>query len=148
MSGDQTFSFRTVLRIHDIQGPSSSSPYNGETVGKIPGVVTAKRSNGFYLQDPNADGDDSTSEAMFVFATGALLTARAIGDAVTVDGSVTEFAFDATQLSITELRATNVVSVGSGPAITPTIIGTGGRIPPTTSIAAGIAFYQSLEGML
>jgi predicted extracellular nuclease len=41
------------VAIHDIQGTGHISPHVGETV-TTSGVVTAKRSNGFYLQDPGA----------------------------------------------------------------------------------------------
>ena len=42
------------LRIHDIQGRQHLSPYRGSFALAVPGVVTARRFNGFYFQDPAA----------------------------------------------------------------------------------------------
>ena len=87
-----------AVRIRDIQGAAHLSPLNGTVVAHVPGVVTAKRSNGFHLQDPSPDANDATSEGIFVF-TGAAPTVTAIGnggavnvgDVLTVSGTVTEF---------------------------------------------------------
>ena len=81
------------LRIHDIQGRQHLSPYRNSIVAGVPGVVTATRFNGFYVQDPRPDRDTRTSEGIFVFTgTGLVLPeAVAVGRAVTVSGRVTEF---------------------------------------------------------
>ncbi len=55
------------VRIREIQGDAHISPLNGQRVNNVPGIVTALRSNGFYLQDPNPDTNDATSEGIFVF---------------------------------------------------------------------------------
>ena len=47
-------------------------------VAGVPGVVTATRFNGFYIQDPKPDRDDRTSEGIFVF-TGSPVPAAAVG---------------------------------------------------------------------
>src|SRR5207245_10941834 len=57
--------------IHDIQGAAHISPLVGQTFGNVPGIVTAKRSNGFNLQDPNPDTDPATSEGIFAFTSSA-----------------------------------------------------------------------------
>ena len=44
------------VRIFEIQGAAHVSPLAGQRVDGVPGVVTALRSNGFYLQDPEGDG--------------------------------------------------------------------------------------------
>ncbi len=173
MGADFIFSFQSLLPptfIHDIQGASQLSPLNGQLVANVSGIVTAKRSNGFYMQDPNADADEATSEGIFVFTSSA--PAVNVGDAVTVGGTVKEFraggASGIVNLTITEIdnpgRTVTVVSTGNAlPA--PVVIGTGGRVPPATVIeddaagdvensgvfdpaSDGIDFYESLEGML
>ncbi|MGK5544705.1 endonuclease/exonuclease/phosphatase family protein [Streptomyces sp. URMC 127] len=82
------------LRIHDIQGTTRVSPLAGRQVADVPGVVTAVRAfgsaRGFWLQDPHPDRNDATSEGIFVF-TGSTTPAVAVGDAVTVSGTVTEY---------------------------------------------------------
>lgn len=155
----------TPLAIHDIQGAAHISPHNGEPV-QTTGVVTVVRSNGFYLQDPASDSEDATSEGVLVFTSSA--PAVLIGDAVTVKGFVAEFrpgGAGTANLTTTELTTPNVAVSSSGnPLPAPTVIGTGGRVPPSEVIdddatgdvetsgvfepaTDGIDFYESLEGM-
>ncbi|MFI9309050.1 endonuclease/exonuclease/phosphatase family protein [Streptomyces triculaminicus] len=82
------------IRIHDIQGTTRISPLAGQQVQDVPGVVTAVRNfgsaRGFWFQDTAPDRDDATSEAVFVF-TGQTPPPVAVGDAVLVSGTVSEF---------------------------------------------------------
>jgi predicted extracellular nuclease len=154
------------LRIHDIQGAAQVSPRAGVKVADVPGVVTTVSNNGFWFQDPAPDADPATSEGLFAF-TGAAPTA-AVGDAVTVTGTVSEFrpGGAATNLSTTELTSPVVTVTGSGQALpAPTVVGPGGRVPPAQVIENdangdvettetvfdpandGLDFWESLEGM-
>ncbi|HEY9642543.1 MAG TPA: hypothetical protein V6C57_18805, partial [Coleofasciculaceae cyanobacterium] len=164
-----------TTRIHDIQGAAHLSPLNGQGVVNVPGIVTAIASNGFYIQDPTPDSNDATSEAVFVFTTNAaILSARTVGEAVLVSGTVTEFrpGGNSNNLTITEItnnssvQSLNVTPWTNAPttAIAPTVLGNGGRAIPTAVIENdatnvessgtfdpaedGIDFYESLEGML
>ena len=159
-----TVTSATPLRIHDIQGAGHVSPVVGSFVSNITGIVTAVRSNGFYMQDTMIDANDATSEAIFVFTSTAPTVA--VGNAVSVGGTVSEFG-SGTNLTNTEIGAPSLsVSLTStgNPLPAPTVIGTGGRIPPTTIIDDdsagtvgastpfdpandGIDFYESLEAM-
>ena len=96
-------------RIHEVQGNGLVSPFVGQTV-ITPGVVTARKTNGFFMQEPDAsvDLDPTTSEGIFVFTSSS--PSVAAGDAVTVTGSVSEF-FNLTQISAT---AANIVVSTSG----------------------------------
>ena len=153
--------------IHDIQGRGHISPLLNSTVSNVRGIVTAKRSNGFYMQDPVPDTDDTTSEGIFVL-TSSTPTVN-VGDAVVVSGTVTEFRPGGTSsdnLSITEISSPSIsVSSSNNPLPLATVIGIGGRIPPSTVIeddatgdvetggvfdplTDGIDFYESLESML
>jgi predicted extracellular nuclease len=96
-----------VAAIHDVQGNGAVSPFAGQAV-ITSGVVTARKSNGFFMQDPAPDADPNTSEGIFVFTGGSPLAA--VGDAVTVTGNATEF-FTLTQISSSN---TNVVIHTSG----------------------------------
>lgn len=147
------------LRISEIQGAGHRSIWEGNEVTTT-GVVTAVAANGFYMQDPLGDADAATSDAIFVF-TGATPTV-AVGDGLTVTGTVTEFLAggDSSNLTITEL--TNpVISVDStgNPLPAAVVIGPDGISPPTEVIeddgftsfdplTDGIDFWESLEGML
>lgn len=147
------FPFR---RIFEIQGAGHTSEYDGQGV-KTEGVVTAVDTNGFWMQDQVGDGDDATSDGIFVFTSSA--PEVAVGDLVSVAGTVDEFrAGAATNLTITEITAPIVAKIGTG-AITATVLGEGGREAPTEVIDDdgltvfdpahdAIDFYESLEGML
>ena len=99
------------VRTFEIQGAAHVSPLAGQRVEGVPGIVTALRSNGFYLQDSEGDGRPETSDAVFVF------TQRnpdvLLGDTVLVSGQVREFrpADDETNLSITEIAEPAVTVV-------------------------------------
>lgn len=163
------FEFTPPVRISDIQGASHRSPLVGQTVSNVPGIVTALASNGFYLQDPNPDTNDATSEGIFVFTSSAPTVA--VGDSIRVNGTVTEFrpggASGTNNLTITEITSPTITVLSSGNALpAATILGNGGRTIPTTVIdndttgslnagasttfdpsQDGIDFYESLEGM-
>ncbi len=171
-------------RIHDIQGAGHVSPFAapvitdpGEAVAGVPGVVTALRSNGFYLEDPEPDADPATSEGIFVFTGASVPAAAVVGNQVTVSGTVTEFrpgctscspsasAFD--NLTVTEIVDATVTLVAGGAALPVTTVGgpTADRTPPLAVIDDdaiggnvenggtfdpendGLDFYESLEAM-
>jgi predicted extracellular nuclease len=169
MAADYMFSFTTVgppVAIHEIQGAAHVSPLAGQHVSGVHGIVTAKSTNGFWMQDPSPDANDATSEGIFVFTSSAPTVS--VGDALSVMGTVSEFrpgGASSTNLSTTELTGATIAVQSSGNTLpTPTVIGTGGRIPPATTIeddatgdvetsgvfdpaTDGIDFYESLEGM-
>ena len=153
-----------TVAIHDIQAAAHRSPLEDTTV-TTSGIVTAKRSNGFYIQDPAPDANDATSEGIFIF-TQVSPTSVNVGDSVAVSGDVAEFRPGTGTLTITELTSPAIIVNSSGnPLPAATTIGTGGRIPPMTVIDDdsagdvemgttfdpandGIDFYESVEGML
>lgn len=154
-----------TVAIYDIQGESHISPFNGQRVSTS-GIVTAIDTNGsrgFYLQDPTGDGNIATSDAIFVFVGNAPITVQ-VGDAVDVTGTVSEFTpggLASRNLSTTQISGNPIISVLSSgnPLPAATIIGQGGRVPPTANIdddafgsfdpiTDGIDFFESLEGML
>jgi predicted extracellular nuclease len=151
-TGTGTISNDDVIPIYQIQGSGHSSPLVGEVV-KTQGIVTAIASNGYYIQDAQGDGNTATSDAVFVF-TGVAPTGAALGDLVQVSGTVTEFVAGAGALSVTEVSTSGapiVLSTGNDlPAAT--LIGEGGRIPPTENgpgngFGNALDFYESMEGM-
>lgn len=82
------------VRIHDIQGTTRLSPYAGERVTGVPGIVTGVRdfgtARGFWLQDARPDRNPATSEGIFVF-TGKRTPGVTAGDEVRVTAEVGEF---------------------------------------------------------
>jgi predicted extracellular nuclease len=180
MAAGHTFSFTTEtapIGIHDVQGTSHLSPYSGQSVA-VDGVVIAERGSNVWLQDPAPDADPATSEGILVFGS-VVANAVVAGDLVRVRGTVTEFrpgctpscaptssAFD--NLTITEIAAPGLsaTKLGTAPIPAATVIGAGGRMPPTQVIENdaesgnvetsntfdpaqdGIDFYETLESML
>jgi predicted extracellular nuclease len=148
-----------TVAIHTIQGSSHTSPFAGVPVTTT-GIVTAKRANSFYMQDPDPDGDFSTSEALLVFTSSAPTVN--VGDSVRVSGLVTEFrpgGSSSANLTTTEITgpAIAVLSIDN-PLPAATVLGIGGRTLPTAvidddSFAAfdpandGIDFFETVEGM-
>ncbi|SDJ23236.1 hypothetical protein SAMN05192558_109268 [Actinokineospora alba] len=158
----------TPAKINEIQGAGHLSAMDGVKVSTT-GVVTAVRafgsSRGFWLQDPQADANPATSEGLFVF-TGSTTPNLAVGDAVTVVGTVDEFYPDAAPASSVMLATTELTSAtwtvnSSGNALpaaevlTPTTVpnayapSPGGSIEalPLDPSAFALDFYESREGM-
>ena len=111
--------------IAEVQGTGDVSPLAGQTV-TIEGVVTADHRTGGYkgivIQTQGTGGSmDATpgaSDGIFVFLN-ALAPTLAIGDLVSVTGSVSEY-FGQTQVSPAALEGIEVVTAGAGvPATTP-----------------------------
>jgi predicted extracellular nuclease len=180
MAANHVFSFTTtlpVMQIGQVQGGGHLSPFSGQLV-KVEGVVIAERGSNTWIQDITPDADPATSEALLVFGS-AVANAVAVGDLVQVQGTVIEFRAGCTpscaptssafsNLTITELGAPGLGVTKLGTAALPaaTVIGAGGRVPPTEVIendsatgnvetdntfdpaADGIDFYETLEHML
>jgi predicted extracellular nuclease len=87
------------LNIHEIQGSGATTPYSGQFVSTS-GIVTARKTNGFFMQNvaANYDMDGTTSEGIFVFTSSS--PAVTVGDAVGILGTATEF-FNLTQIEST-----------------------------------------------
>jgi hypothetical protein len=178
MVANHSFTFTTTpleREIAQVQAAGHLSLLAGRVV-KVGGVVTAERGSNVWVQDTTPDADPATSEGILVFGS-SVASAVAVGDLVQVRGTVQEFrpgciptcdpqssAFD--NLTITEIGAPGlgVSKVGTSALPAATVIGAGGRVPPTTVIeddsAAnveagntfdpaqdGIDFYESLESM-
>jgi predicted extracellular nuclease len=171
MTADHTFSFTTlgiVATIPQIQGAGHVSSFAGKIVSGVAGVVTAVRPNSFTMQDAAGDGSLATSDAILVFAS-EIGSTVSVGQAVSVSGRVSEFRPGGedglNNLTTTEIVSPTVTPGGPGAAIAHTVVGAGGRVPPTTVIeddvtgnvetsgtfdpaTDGIDFYESLEAML
>jgi len=81
-----------VTPIHTIQGSGTISPFVGQVVTTT-GIVTGIKSNGFFIQAPDAEADanPNTSEGVFVFTSSAPPAAATVGNSVAVMGTVQEF---------------------------------------------------------
>jgi VCBS repeat-containing protein len=146
-----------ALTIMEIQGLGHSSAYVGQDVTTT-GIVTQVGPNGYYVQDPNGDGNDATSDGIYVFT--GLAPTVSVGDSVQVAGKVGEFAADpGVGLTVTEIDSPTTTVLSTGNVLPDAVlIGADGRLPPPNVIDDdglasydpahdGIDFYESLEGM-
>lgn len=115
----------TTATIAEVQGTGDVSPLSGQTV-TVSGVVTADYRtggyNGIVIQTQGSGGDsDATpgaSDGLFVFLNGKTVPG-AIGDLVSVTGSVSEY-FGQTQIAPAAAGDVTVVTAGVGvPTVTP-----------------------------
>ncbi len=129
--------------IHTIQGAGAASPFVGQTVTTTINVVTAKKSNGFFIQTPtgNEDSDPNTSEGVFVFTSSAPTVA--VGDNVRVTGTVAEF-FQLTEINTTPA---NVVLFSSGNPLPAPVTITTTILDASDTLAQVNARLETLEGM-
>lgn len=79
-----------AVTIAEINGNRFISPYNGEAVTDVEGLVTAVSSDGLYLRSTDPDDDDTTSEGLYVYDADAAKQV-AVGDIVTISGKVSEY---------------------------------------------------------
>jgi predicted extracellular nuclease len=151
------------VRIHDIQGTTRLSPLTGQTVTRVPGIVTGVRSDtsrGYWIQDPTPDADPRTSEGIFVF-TSSVPTVK-VGDSVLVSGKVTEYRTGTGTQTVTEIATPTTAVLSSGNTLpAPTVISeksvpaqytptaSGGSIEslPLEPATYALDYYESLEGM-
>ncbi|MEU7964378.1 endonuclease/exonuclease/phosphatase family protein [Streptomyces sp. NPDC049097] len=159
-----------TVRIHDIQGTTRTSPLAGLNVTDVAGIVTGVRtygsSRGFWIQDPAPDNDPATSEGVFVFTSSAPKVA--VGDSVTVTGTVSEYVPGGASTgnqSLTEITKPTVTVLSGGNAVPAPVVVDARSVPdrytPAGDKAAngsinGLAlqpkkyaldYYESLEGM-
>lgn len=121
------------LSIPAIQGAGAASAYAG-SVQTTRGVITAKIGSGFFIQDPNGDGDPSTSDGLYVYGR---QTDAPIGELVRVTGTVDEYRPSGASRTYTELKDVSTIErLGAGPAVVPANI-----VLPNADLA-------SVEGML
>jgi predicted extracellular nuclease len=125
------------LSIMEIQGDSWSTTHGYEVVWTT-GIVTAdyqwEDARGYFIQDPDGDGNPATSDGIFIYER---YHAVNVGDFVRVLGNISEY------YGLTEIYeyATEIISEGN--AIPEPIE----LYPPCDDYLSDV-YYESLEGML
>jgi uncharacterized protein len=144
MDADYVFSFSTMAvnvceadytPIYEIQGDGLITPMPGSvsTKGVVVGDYEGPSPNlrGFYIQDPDGDGNPATSDGIFVFNGDN--NSVVLGDLVWVAGSAAEYQ-DQTQMS----GVTAIVKCGTGTVF-----------PVDVSLPLAVSTYlERYEGML
>ncbi|HZX94101.1 MAG TPA: PxKF domain-containing protein, partial [Myxococcales bacterium] len=127
------------VAIHDIQGTGAFSPLAGQLV-QTEGVVTAVKSNGFFIQaqDFEVDADPNTSEGIFAFTSSRPPAAAAVGNRVSVRARVQDFipASDPFSPPVTELASSPIVTLlSSGNPLPAPIVLTAADFDPRGSVS-------------
>lgn len=147
------------LTISQIQGAGHTSPYVGQEVTGVTGIVTSvKNSSTFYIQSLKPDKDPNTSEGLMVFQRSHGVN---VGDLVAVDGTVAEYAPSnrTNDLTSTQITGTNIVITTSNQTLPKPVVLDVDRKMPTKVIdndnlgkfdpkKDGIDYFESLEGMI
>ncbi|MEV6837449.1 endonuclease/exonuclease/phosphatase family protein [Streptomyces sp. NPDC051133] len=140
------------VRIHDIQGTTRISPFAGQKVADVPGIVTATRtygsSKGFWIQDAAPDDNPATSEGVFVFTSSTPKVA--VGDSVTVTGTVSEYVPGGASTgnqSLTEITKPTVTTVSTGNAVPAPVVIDAGSVPRAYTPAGDTAANGSINGL-
>jgi len=133
--------------IHDIQGNGSASPYAGQAVKTI-GIVTGRKGNAFFIQTPDADvdGDATTSEGIAVFTSSAPPVTAAVGNLVSVTGTISEF------IPPQDVNSPPLTEIAGSPTVT--VLATGQPLPAAITLTAAdtsptgtIEQLEKYEGM-
>ncbi len=142
-----------ITPIHDIQGSGTISPLSGSVITE--GIVTALRTNGFYLQAPEGeyDANPATSEGIFVF--GSPVSASAVvGNRLRVTGTITEFIPTGEICSNVLLRPNCLPEISTTQLTGPTIVqlSTGNTLPAAVTLlqpspGGGITQLEPFEFM-
>ncbi|MFF9122187.1 endonuclease/exonuclease/phosphatase family protein [Streptomyces sp. NPDC014889] len=141
-----------TVRIHDIQGATRISPYANQQVTAVPGIVTAVRTygstRGFWMQDANPDNNPATSEGIFVFTSSTPTVA--VGDSVTVTGTVSEYVPGGTtsgNQSVTEITKPTVTVVSKGNPVPAPVVIDAKSVPAAYAPAGNPAANNSINGL-
>ncbi|MEU7005788.1 endonuclease/exonuclease/phosphatase family protein [Streptomyces sp. NPDC046332] len=139
------------VRIHDIQGTTRVSPLVGTQVTGVTGIVTGVRtygSRGFWIQDPQADDNPATSEGLFVFTSS--VPTVAVGDAVSVNGTVGEYVpggLNSGNQSLTQISKPTVTVVSQGNPVPAPVTISAWSVPDAYAPEGDAAAAGSINGL-
>ncbi|MCX5389972.1 endonuclease/exonuclease/phosphatase family protein [Streptomyces sp. NBC_00094] len=139
------------VRIHDIQGTTRVSPLVGKQVTGVTGIVTGVRtygSRGFWIQDTEADANPATSEGLFVFTSS--VPTVAVGDAVSLNGTVTEYVpggLTSGNQSLTQISKPVITVVSKGNPVPAPVTISAWSVPDTYAPEGDPAAAGSINGL-
>ncbi|KAJ4289217.1 hypothetical protein N0V90_011559 [Kalmusia sp. IMI 367209] len=131
----------SALTIAEINGNKFLSPYSGQTVSNVTGVVTAKGPDGIWIRSTTPDREASTSESIYVFGSSFATTNNlTVGDAISIGGKVQEYRSSKAYVYLTEISSPMLEEkLSAGNKVKPLVIGKDTTNPPTQQ-------FSSLDG--
>jgi len=135
--------------IHDIQGTGVGSPLPLGSNVVTEGIVTARRSNGYFIQSApgDEDADPATAEGVFVFTSSTPPADAAVGNRVRVAGRVTEFSRTPHGFPLTQLGSSTLTVLSTGNPLPPPVVLDASVLSPTVGIDA-LGRYQGMRVQL
>lgn len=147
------------ISISRINGLTHRSNYSNLTV-KTYGIVTAKKTDGFFIQDGTNNSQGSCGLFVFTRANNSFLNMVSVGDSINIMGKIKEFGFE-NSLTTTEMSSIEKLTVTSknNPLPEPVMIGKkynnvpgliidNGNINDFDPYTSAIDFWENHEGML
>lgn len=157
--GDSTPVVIPEVTITNINGLRHMSIYNNLSV-KTSGVVTAKSTNGFYIQDGINNTNGSCGLFVYTGVTSSYLTSVAIGDLISITGTILEYGFT-NQLLTTEMTSlTNLTIISRNNSLpqpinigkiynnVPSLTIDNGNINDFNVTTSALDFWENYENML
>jgi uncharacterized protein len=134
-----------TFTIAEVQGSGLTSPLLTSSV-TISGIVTGLKSNGFFMQMPEGDGNPATSDGIFIFTSSTPPSAVQLGNNVCVTGTVFEFtpSADFGGRSLTQLTTpTSIFTTSSNNPLPAPVVLTGTILTPD----GGVDQLEQYEAM-
>ncbi|EPE06755.1 endonuclease exonuclease phosphatase family protein [Ophiostoma piceae UAMH 11346] len=125
--------------INEINGKNFLSPYNNKAVSNVTGIVVAKSASGLFLRSPKISCDTRIGNGLYVYSsTLGKNTTIAVGDSLTLSGTVVDYRSNSAYLYSTELTVPVIQSWTSGNGVVPKprVIGRDTRKPPTVQFTS------------
>jgi hypothetical protein len=135
----------SALTIGEINGNRFLSPYNGQNVTNVTGIVTAKGPSGIWIRSVEKGTDVQVSDAVYVYGSAlAKNVSISTGDVIVLSGKVTEYRSTKDYLYLTEIISPVVSAIlEHGMVVEPLVLGKDTLGPPTeqyTSLDNGDVF--------
>ncbi|XXG97534.1 hypothetical protein Hte_003839 [Hypoxylon texense] len=127
--------------IAQINGDRFLSPYNGQTVSNVTGIVTAKGPDGIWIRSVKPSCNKRVSNGLYVYGSALASNASiSVGDVIVLGGKVSEYRSSKDYIYMTELGSPKVTAIlEHGRDVEPLVIGKGTPSPPTSQ-------YSGLDG--
>ncbi|KAK7977824.1 hypothetical protein PG988_005314, partial [Apiospora saccharicola] len=135
----------SALTIGEINGDRFLSPYSGQDVSNVTGIVTAKGPDGLWIRSVRKGCDIRASDAIYIYGSALSKNASiSTGDVLVLSGKVSEYRSNKDYLYLTQITSPEVAAIlEHGKQVAPKVIGKDTLSPPTeqyTSLDEGDVF--------
>ncbi len=123
----------SALSIAQLTGTKYLSPYKGQAISNVTGIVTGKTSSGLFIQGLRRACDRRVADGVYVYSSSLAKNASiVVGDIITVNGFADQYRSDPNYLYLLEIGSPKVTSIVKGGTLPkPLVIGKDTLSPPT-----------------